>query len=282
MAPSSDYYIGLMNELDQEFADLVTMFEAIDNMVRPTWNLPTEFTNVVKDVMAIVDTAPSDAINSGAIALSGSIPITAVSPFMANKAEYDRTQTLEEVLGFHFAKSNVRGNGTVMYDIADSSLRYNTICSQTHDLAHIFPKNQSIWTPLQRGAWRHGRFIHEVHNPKDVRYMFSTMGLTFVGYTETLRIQDVIDHWSLYEKNETDEGRMIAATLKELREAVDMVKTGKDGKNGMAAKDIYFTQTYCIDYDNLCIFGSVTDINGEDIARIQRADFVFADQKNPY
>lgn len=279
---NADYYIGVMRELDEEFEPLVDLFEAIDDMVRPSWNLPAEFTAVIKDVMAVVDTAPSDAINSGAIALSGSIPIISVSPFMPNKAEYDRTQTMEEVLSYHFEKSNVRGNGSVMYDIADSSLRYNTICVQAHDLARILPNNPKDWTPMQRAAWRQGRFIYEAHNPKDFRYRFSTMGLTLCGYTSTLKVQDVIDYWSLYENQKTDEAKRIAATLKDLRAAVDMVQKGSPGMNGMALGEIHFTQTYVIDYDKLVIFGSLTDVNGDDISRLQRADFIFADQDNPY
>jgi len=272
-----DWYIGLMDELDEEFSTVVDLFEAIDDMVRPTWSLPAEFTAVIKDVMAVVDTAPSDTINSGAIALSGSVPIFNVSPFAANQMEYDRAQTIEEVLTYQFKRSNKRGNGTVMYDIADSSLRYNTICVQTHDLAHILPKDRTKWNHMQKVAWGHGRFIDEVHNPKNVRYTHSTMGLTFVGYSETMRVKDALDHWALFEGGSDKENKKISQTLKDLTEAV-----GLHTKAGMSTKDIYFTQSYAVDYDKLAIWGSLTDMNGEDLSRVNRADYIFADQANPY
>jgi len=43
-------------------------------------------------------------------------------------------------------------------------------------------------------------------------------------------------------------------------------------------------QTYVIDYDKLVIWGSLTDVNGDDIFRVNNSlyQFVFADQKNPY
>jgi hypothetical protein len=279
---SIDWYQGIMDELETEFYPAVKLFDAIDNMVRPQWTLPDDFTAVVKDVMAIVDTAPSDAINSGAIALSGSNPIFSISPFAANMAEYDRAQTLEDSLAWHFKRANKRGNGTVMYDIAESSLKYNTICVRTDDLAHIFPKNQKSWTPLQRRAWGYGRFLHKVVHPANIRYIMSDMGLVLVGHVETFKVMEVLKHWELFENNKTDEGRKIAATLKDLRGAVDDLQRGKEGSSGFAQRDIYFTQTYCIDDDKLMIWGQISDRNGESLTIQPSPDFVFADQKNPY
>src|SRR5687767_695354 len=112
MAPATrevSWYMGLSNELAREFQDVIKLFDKIDDMVRPTWSLPGEFTAVIKDVMAVVDTAPSDAINSGAIALSTNMPIFSVSPFTTSTQEYDRVQSLEDNLHFHFKRSNTRG-----------------------------------------------------------------------------------------------------------------------------------------------------------------------------
>jgi hypothetical protein len=277
-----EWYIGLMNELDMEFDPVTELFEAIDDMVRPTWSLPSSFTEVVKDVMAVVDTAPSDAINSAAISFAGSDPIINCSPFAANVAEYDRAQTLEDTLFWHFSRDNKRGNGTLMQDIAESILKYNTICVRTDDLAYILPKNQSKWTPLQRRAWQTGRFIHKAVHPANVRYIMSDMGLTLVGHTETFKVQDVLKHWELYENNDSDEGRMIAATLKDLREAVDQAMKTTENSQGIPQRDIYFTQTYCIDDDKLMTWGRLTNLNGEDLLTQPTPDYVFADQKNPY
>jgi hypothetical protein len=281
-----DWYIGLVDELATEFEGRNTLFDEIDKMVRPEWSLPASFTAVVKDVMAIVDTAPSDAINSGAIALSGSLPVFNVQPFMANVAEYDRAQNLEDTISWHFRKSNRRGNGTFMYDIAESSLRYNTICVRVDDLAHILPKSQKKWTPLQKRAWSYGRFIHTAYNPKGVYYLESAMGVTTVAHVETFKVQNAIKHWELYENNDTDEGRQVAQGLKDLKEAVSALTQGAEGKNAFSMRDIFLTQTYCIDDDKLMVWGSLTDSNGDDMARVNDMNtlyqFVFADQKNPY
>jgi hypothetical protein len=267
-----DYYIGLMDELEEEFSSTVKMFEYIDEMVLPRWSLPAEFSSVVKDVMAVVDTAPSDAINSGAIALSGSTPIFNVTPYMPNIAEYDRAQGLEDNITDHFKRSNKRGDGSLMYDIAESSLKYNTICVRVDDLAHILPKNRSSWNPLQKNAWAGGRFIYEAVNPKVARYLYSRMGLTLVGYTEEYKVDDIIRYWSLYENNNTDEGKKIASALAKLRS--DVEEKQKDA----ALKAMKFSQTYVIDYDKLCIWGSLTE-NGNEVSQDK---YVFADQENPY
>ena len=279
MKHSIDWYMGLMDELDTEFDPLVTMFEYIDDMVLPRWSLPADFTAVVHDVMAVVDTAPSDAVRSAAVAFSRNIPIFSVMPFRSVKEEYDRAQGLEDNLRYQFKRSNKRGNGSVMRDMAESSLRYNTIAVRTDDLVHILPKNQKSWTALQKQAWAHGRFIHKVYNPKNVRYLYSSLGLTFVGCTEVLRVTDAISHWSLFENNETDEGKLVAQALADIRKAID------ERKGDFNLSDLYISQTYAIDHDKVCIWGSLTDKTGEQLkskSSQEAIDFTFADQDNPY
>jgi len=274
---SIDWYMGLKDELDTEFQPLVDMFDYFDDMILPRWSLPTDFTNVVKHVMAVVDTGPSDAVKSGAIAFSRNQPIFSVSPFSSDVAEYDRAQKLEDNIGYHFKRANKRGNGSVMYDMAESSLRYGTVCVRVDDLAHILPKDKSKWTSLQRSAWGHGRFLPIVHSPKKVRYTYSNLGLTFVAHDELLRVTDALAHWKLYEGNNTDEGKMIAQAIADIEKAVD------DNKKDFNLRDLYVLQTYAIDHDKVCIWGSLTDKNGGAIIQKgQGYEFVFADQENPY
>lgn len=270
-----EWYQGLVDELEQEFAERNHLFDEIDRMVRPEWSLPDEFTAVIKDVMAIVDTAPSDAINSGAIALSGSSPIFNVMPFMPNIAEYDRAQKLEENIGYHFDRANRRGNGTVMFDIAESSLRYNTICVRTDDLLHIFPKDRRKWTPLQKRAWSYGRFLVQAFNPKNVYYLETSIGISTVAHIQSFKVEAVIDHWKLYENNSTDEGRRVAEALARLRSDLDVANA-----KGYTIRDVSFTQTYCIDDDKLMVWGSLCDTEGEPMKDTD--EYVFADQKNTY
>lgn len=273
-----DWYMGLMDELDEEFDPVVTLFDKIDDMIRPTWSLPTDFTNVIKDVMAVIDTGPSDAINSGAIALSGSTPIFSVAPQSPHMPEYDRVEAIEDNLTAHFKRGNKRGDGTLMYDIAESSLRHNTICVRVDDLAHILPKDSKKWSTLQRMAWAQGRFLYKAYNAKLIRYMHSDLGLTVVGFRKTMRVMDAINHWELYENNSTKEGDMIATALGDLKDALGEEKK----KSGFDLKKTYLTQAYMIDHQKLCIWGSLTDVNGEDISRSTGKDFVFSDQENPY
>jgi len=276
MEHSVDWYAGLVRDLEVDFRPRNNLFSKIDDMVRPTWTLPTAFTEVVKNVMAIVDTAPSDAINSGAIALSGSNPIFNVSPFVANVAEYDRVQALEDNLGFHFRRSNKRGNGTLMYDIADSSLRYNTICVRTDDLAHILPRDTKKWTQAQRRSWSYGRFINKVIHPANVYYYENDAILSMVAHVQSYRIMDLIKYWEQYANGDTDEARRISATLTNLKNEI-----GYSGNNGDKFRDTRFMQTYCIDDEKLMIWGSVVNIQNAE-ALYSKPDHIFAEQKNPY
>ena len=278
MKHSIDWYQGLMDELDEEFQPLVDMFDYIDDMILPRWSLPDEFTHLT-GIMSVVDTAPSDAIRSAAVAFSRNIPIFSVMPFTSDRNEYNRAQGLEDNLRYQFKRANKRGNGSVMYDMAESSLRYDTVAVRTDDLAYILPKNKKNWTPLQRQAWAHGRFIHTVYNPKNVRYLYSRMGLTMVGCVETLRVTNALSHWGLFENNDTEEGKKVAQALRDLRDAVD------DNKDNFNLKDMYVTQTYVIDHEKLCVYGSLSDKDGNEITRKNSSEayqFVFADQDNPY
>jgi hypothetical protein len=270
-----EWYQGLVDELREEFSKRNRLFDEIDKMVRPEWSLPEEFTAVIKDVMAIVDTAPSDAINSGAIALSGSSPVFSVMPFMPNPMEYDRAQSLEDNLSYHFDMANRRGNGTVMYDIAESSLKYNTIAVRVDDLAHIFPKDPRKWTPLQRRAWGYGRFLVQAFNPKTVYYLDTSIGISTVAHVQSFKIKSIIDHWSLYANNSTDEGRRVLATLEKLQSDLEILSAKKYN-----LRNVNFTQTHVIDDDKLVVYGALTDHEGEPIK--DAADYVFADQKNEY
>lgn len=270
-----EWYQGLVDELDQEFQSRNSLFDEIDKMVRPEWSLPEEFTAAIKDVMAIIDTAPSDAINSGAIALSGSSPIFSVMPFMANTAEYDRAQTLEENISYHFDRANARGNGTVMYDIAESSLRYNTICVRTDDLLHLFPKDKNKWTPLQKRAFSYGRYLIQVVHPKNVYYLETPIGVSTVAHRQSYKVKAFLDHWALYENNKTDEGKRVSRALAQLKDDLNLMD-----KKKYPLKDVSITQVYCIDDSKLMIWASMCDGEGEPIK--DTADYVFADQKNDY
>lgn len=275
MEHNYEWYDGMVQELEEEFQPRNNLFDEIDKMVRPEWQLPDEFTSVIKDVMAIVDTAPSDAINSGAIALSGSNPIFSVMPFMPNVAEYDRAQTLEDNISYHFDMANRRGNGTVMYDVAESSLKYNTICVRVDDLTHIFPKDQRKWTPLQRRAWGYGRFLVQAVHPKLVYYLETSIGISTIAHKQSFKISDVMKHWELYENNNTDEGRRVSRALSQLKDDLDVLRAKK-----YPLRNVSLTQTYVIDDDKLVIYGSLTDQDGEAVKNAN--DYVFADQKNPY
>lgn len=271
-----EWYEGLVSELETDFGPRNIMFDEIDLMVRPQWNLPEDFTAAIKDVMAIVDTAPSDAINSGAIAMSGSDPIFSVTPFRANIAEYDRAQMLEDNISYHFNQANRRGNGTLMYDIAESSLKYNTVCVRVDDLARILPKDKRKWTPLQRRAWGYGRFLPQAIHPKLVYYLESSFGISLIAHKQSFKVSDIKKHWELYEGNNTDEGRRVAEALRKLRADLGVLETKKD----YPLKNISFTQTYCIDDDKLMVWGSLSDNDGEQVKNTDT--YVFADQKNPY
>src|SRR5689334_496498 len=120
MEHTVDWYSGVVKELAWDFRSRNDLFNKINDMVRPSWSLPQSFTETVKNVMAIVDTAPSDAINSAAIAFSGSNPIFDFSPFAPNVMEYDRAQRMEDAVGWHLKRAGRRGSGTLMYDIAES------------------------------------------------------------------------------------------------------------------------------------------------------------------
>lgn len=275
MEQKIEWYQGLVNDLEAEFAPRNTLFDEIDKMVRPEWSLPEEFTAAIKDVMAIVDTGPSDAINSGAISMSGSNPIFSVMPFMANVAEYDRAQKLEDNLSYHFDRANQRGNGTAMYDMADSSLRYNTICTRVDDLLHIFPKDRSKWTSLQKRAWGYGRFLVQVFNPKTVYYLETSIGVSTIAHVQSLKVADAKTHWKLYENNNTEEGRRVARALAKLENDLDILRA----KN-YPLTNVSFTQTYCLDDDKLAVWGGLTDKEGELMKDMD--NYIFADQKNPY
>lgn len=280
MAHNINWYAGMVKELENDFRDRNLLFDEIDKMVRPEWALPSSFTETVKNVMAVIDTTPSDAIHSGAIAFSSVTPNFNVTPFMANVAEYDRVQKIEDNIVWNFKKANKRGNGTTMYDMADSSLRYNTVCVRVDDLAKILPGDRNKWTPLQRRAWAGGRFIHKAYHPRGVYYAEAPLGMTAVAHVEAFRIADFIKNWELYANNDTKEGTMVQAALEKLKDRI-----GYNVKSSETFRQTFFMQVYCLDDDRLMIWGNVvgdaqsmSSTIGD--SQLAPAEYVFADQEN--
>ena len=287
-----NYFTGMINELLENDKQRNKMFEGIDKMVHNDWRFADTFKEAVEDIYEVVDTTPSDAITSGAIALSGTVPKWQVIPHNDNQAEYQRVEKLEEVIRWHFRKSDRRGIGTIMYDMAISSLRYNMICTRVDDLKYILPKDQSKWTPLQKRAWTDGRFLMRTFNPKGIHLETTSLGISTIVHIENFPIMDVIKHWELYANNNTDEGKRIQQSLIDLKNSI----------GDRYPRDMRFIQYYCINDDQILTFGhtesgptiagksqelppspiSYTQAQGTpNFADADSSQFVFVNQPNP-
>jgi hypothetical protein len=290
---SVSYFQGLINELLENDKKRNELFEGIDKMVHNDWKFSDTFKKAAEDIYEVVDSTPSDAITSGAIALSGTVPKWQVIPHNDNPAEYDRVERIEEVIRWHYRKADRRGIGTILYDKAISSLRYNMICTKVEDLKHILPQDSSKWTSLQRRAWTDGRFLMRVFNPKGIHLEITSLGVSTIVHVENFPVMDVIRHWELYDNNDSDEGKRIQQTLSDMKARI----------GDRYPRELRFIQYYAINDDQILTFGhlesgpkpakqglelppspiSYTQAQGTpDVANADSAEFVFVNMPNPY
>ena len=293
----TNYFLGLAADLLRSNSRRNAMFNGIERMVRNDWKFQETFKQDVPDIFEVIDRSPYDAVQSGATALSGQMPYWQVIPHNINPLEYQRVDKLAEAIRWHKTRSNRRGAGTISFDKAYSSLVYNIVATQIHDLVMILPKDRSKWTPMQQEAWRHGRFLERVKNPKGILTETGSLGITTVVNIENLAINDVIQYWKLYEGNTSKEAKQALATIDQLESDVSGLIEKNKGDEQFPSR-VRFIQVYCINYDQVITFGYITvaepppqtsqmDYNYNafgipDVLAISKPQYTFLETENPF
>lgn len=193
------------------------LFNALWRMCYLVWDFLPEHKAKMKNVRTLVDASPANAVHNAAIALSNTIPRWQVAPYGSSLYEYMRAEKLEHCLGSHFKKMNNRGVGTLLFDKMLMSILYDTIVTRIDDLEFQF-KGVKKLSPLQKRVRSQGRFLGTVFDPRTI-HVETSMG-TFVSilHVENMRAWDVYQYWKLYENNDTDEGKRVAAALRQMED----------------------------------------------------------------
>lgn len=229
------------NLLDQ-YQDRNDVFGGMDAMARNDW----QFDEDIPDVRTVIDTTPSDALDSATTALSSLMPVFNVIPHGKNLNELERANSTEQVICYCFKEADRRGVGTVRRDVTISALRYDMICVMVEDLLHKFPKEKSKWSKQQKRAFRQGRFLIRVYNPSYIFPKISSAGLVGVLHAELFPADDAVKNWKLYEGNEE--------WWPKISEAVELIE-----EQAAAMEDPYFIQFYWMDDDKVRVWGKVVD-----------------------
>lgn len=210
-----NWYRDKSEEMVQNDTDRNKLFANIDKIVEAEWTLPDKDDTIRE----IVDTTGIDALNAGATALSSLTPrLTVLPPQTKNDYEIERLNRLEQCLSWNFGRSDRRGDGSVMYDLALSSLTYGMQVAHVDDLAWLLPSDHSKWSKGQRRAWRRGRFLVTPYHPAGVHTDGSDDGALL--HVENFKIKTLMQYWEL-SKDHEDYGPMITAALAELKAIYD-------------------------------------------------------------
>lgn len=191
------------------------LFKSIWNMVNLVWDFDEKTKAKLGNVRTLVETSPANAVQNASIALSNTAPRWEVSPYGSSLFEIQRAENLERCLEWDFYKLNTRGTGTLLYDMARSSIMYDMIAVRVDDLEYQFKGVKNLST-LQKYIRSKGRFIAQCYDPRSIHLEYSMGTYTAVLRAEELRAWDVYNYWKMYEGNTTAEGAMVRAALSKM------------------------------------------------------------------
>lgn len=200
-----EYYKTLAHVLIDNDGERDSAFDAYSDMYHCDWELPKE-TKDVPWIRKVVSTDPHDAIIAGTRVISNTPPKIRKMP-LVNNAETRAEANLEEKnLMWQLKSANRRRSRTVVADMAESSLLYQSIACMVIDLDWQIKqaKARGRDTKTMEQARRVSRFAVEVHAPKNVHVRRSVFGVETVVLCETRKAIDVVsEHPHMREEMKT-------------------------------------------------------------------------------
>ena len=235
------WYHGKLREMQQDNYERNKLFRAIDKMVHNDWQLPEEL-DTIPDIRAVIDTTPSDALTSAAIALSTILPRFKLIPHGKSMSELKRSNDIEYALTNSFAGMNKRYRN-YLYDKVTSSLRYNMIVSYIDDMYFKF---NGVNDKRAKRAKRLGRFKGKVYPASRMYPIVDEDGVIDIGHIESFDAPSFIRKWRM-------EALADPARAPMINEALDDMELRLGGEMAQVQ------QMYYMDDEAVVVWARLTD-----------------------
>lgn len=175
---------------------LISDYSKYEEMDKCLWELPAEV-NALGWVKKVVSSDPHDAITAGARVLSGLDDRIKILPTSPGELDKRKANEWERNLAWQMMNINRRSPSKKQREMARHALLYDAITVQVIDLDYqiegmkMFGGNSARY----QNARRFGRFMVNVHNPKNVRVRWSSSMPEAVLLHVRKPAQAVMDEW---------------------------------------------------------------------------------------
>jgi len=169
------------------------LLSGVDKMIRCDWSIPSEL-ETKQWMKEVVETAPRDASETAAKALSSTEPVLSMMPMSHGADDKATADKIEKILGWEFKQMSKKPKRLVT-DITRSAVRYDIICGRLLYLPYQLDESSLSDKDKKRKKQRlnRGKFALKMYHPKSVHARTSIYGLEEILLAYNTTARDVID-----------------------------------------------------------------------------------------
>jgi hypothetical protein len=151
-------------------------FEMYDNMDHNYWKLPDSLEEK-QWIFSILSTEPADKLNAATRIMARLEPKLKLLPLYNNPNSRDKANDIETTLLWNLWSASRRRPVTVWWDYMRSSLLYHMVAAQVVDIDYQITQNKMFEADTTRleAAKQYGRFMINIHNPRNVHPRYSNV-----------------------------------------------------------------------------------------------------------
>ena len=164
-----------------------------------------------------VSTAPGDALNAAVRTFAARMPKIQIQPLSDEQEEYDRVETLEELMEWEFSRMNMTGKKSPHWKIVEYAMKYCAVAIETEYLPYTYQGREK--TPRVKQILNSKHFIWRVHDPSTVYAHETDDTLEFVLRTAVYSAQELVELFGM-------ENEGVAKAVKDIKDSgASMVST---------------------------------------------------------
>lgn len=171
-------------------------YQGYDQIADIEFELPAELKEL-QWIRAVPSTDGYDAIEAGARVLTSTDPRVTYQPLRDNQETKDLANQHETSLSWQLKGANRRRPTKVEADMAKHALKYSSVNALVIDLEWQIKQAGAFGASTKRleAAKRHGRFMVNTYNPKDVHVQRTGIMIERVLLCQERDAQEVMDEW---------------------------------------------------------------------------------------
>lgn len=196
MLKSLNYYAGAAREAIKNDTARDATYHKIHEAVRGIFTMPPELTALpwIQD-RKFVSTAPGDAINAAVRTFAARLPDISIQPLSEAPEEYERVDTLEEVMKWEFSRMNAVGRKSPHWKIVEYAMKYCAVAIETTYLPVFYKGREN--EPRVKEILRSHCFRWNVHDPTNIHVRESDDTLEAVVNCYVMTAQEIIDKFGV-------------------------------------------------------------------------------------